>query len=226
MNKHLSLIRKCLPLSSIPIEDIHAYLGDGSFKISAYGKNNIVHFSDEVCLKLEIILSGKVAVERIDESGNLMTIAEFYANEILGGNLLFSKNPHYPMMITAKQTAVILEINKDRLFALFSNNHDFLRTYLEFVSDHAAILGDRIKHYVNKTIRECIMSYLEYERQKQNSNKIQLSITKKALAEKIGVQRTSLSRELAKMSKDGLIRYDSKSIELICFQIKKPSKND
>lgn len=215
MNKHLSLIRKCLPLSSISIEDIHAYLGDGSFKISTYGKNNIVHFSGEVCLKLEVILSGKVAVERIDESGNLMNIAEFYVNEILGGNLLFSKNPYYPMTITAKQPTVILEINKDRLFALFSNNHDFLRNYLEFVSDHATILGDRIKHYVNKTIRECIMGYLEYERQKQNSNIIQLNITKKAWAEKIGVQRTSLSRELAKMRKEGLVRYDSKSIELI-----------
>lgn len=215
MNKHLSLIRKCLPLSSISIEDIHAYLGDGSFKISTHGKNNIVHFSGEVCLKLEVILSGKVAVERIDESGNLMNIAEFYGNEILGGNILFSKNPYYPMTITAKQPTVILEINKDQLFALFSNNHDFLRNYLEFVSDHATILGDRIKHYVNKTIRECIMGYLEYERQKQNSNIIQLNITKKAWAEKIGVQRTSLSRELAKMRKEGLVRYDSKSIELI-----------
>ena len=119
------------------------------------------------------------------------------------------------MTITAKQPTIILEINKERLFTLFSNNHDFLRSYLEFVSDHAVILGDRIKHYVNKTIRECIMNYLEYERQKQNSNQIRLNITKKAWAEKMGVQRTSLSRELAKMRKDGLIRYDAKSIEIL-----------
>ncbi len=215
MSKHIALIRKSVPLSSISDEEINSYLRDRSFKISTYERNNIVHFSGEVCLKLEIILSGKVAIERIDESGNLMNIAEFYSNEILGGNLLFSKNPHYPMTITAKQPTIILEINKERLFALFSNNHGFLRSYLEFVSDHAVILGDRIKHYVNKTIRECIMNYMEYERQKQNSDKVQLNITKKAWAEKMGVQRTSLSRELAKMRKDGLIRYDAKSIEIL-----------
>lgn len=215
MNQHMNLIGKCTLLDSIPAEDINSYISDGSFKISAYGKNSIVHFSGEICLKLEIILSGKVTVEHIDEYGNLMNIAEFYSNEILGGNLLFSKNPHYPMTITAKQPTIILEINKERLFALFSSNHGFLRSYLEFVSDHAVILGDRIKHYVNKTIRECIMNYLEYERQMQNSNQIRLNITKKAWAEKIGVQRTSLSRELAKMRKDGLIRYDAKSIELL-----------
>lgn len=208
-------MEKCVLLNSISGETIDSYLKDGSFKIKTYGKNNIIHFTGEICLNLEVILSGKVTVERIDESGNLMTIADFYNNEILGGNLLFSKNPHYPMTITAKQPAVILEIDKERLFELFLNNQDFLRSYLAFISDHATILGNRIKHYVNRTIRECIISYLEYERQKQNSNLIQLNMTKKALAEKIGVQRTSLSRELSKMRNDGLIRFDSKSVELL-----------
>lgn len=215
MNKYTSLMEKGVLLSAISTGEIHSYLKDGSFKISVYGKNNIVHFSGGACLKLEIILSGAVAVERIDELGNLMTIAEFYRDELLGGNLLFSKNAYYPMTITAKQPAVILEIGKERLFGLLSDNHVFLRRYLEFVSDHTAILGDRIKHYVNKTIRECVLNYLGQERQKQNSNRIRLSITKKAWAERMGVQRTSLSRELSKMKKDGLIRYDSKYLELL-----------
>lgn len=215
MDNYIGLMKKTPLLNSIPDSDLDSYLKDGSFKTIVYGKNNIIHFIGEMCLKSEILLSGKVVVERIDESGNLMTISEFYENDILGGNLLFSKNPHYPMMITAKQPTVVLEISKDRLFELFSSNRDFLRSYLGFISDHAMILGDRIKHYVNKTIRECIMNYLEHERKKQESNKIQLNITKKALAEKIGVQRTSLSRELSKMRKDGLIRYDAKSIELL-----------
>ncbi len=73
------------------------------------------------------------------------------------------------------------EINKTRLFELFSDNHDFLKSYLEYVSDHTVILGDRIKHYVNRTIRESIISYLDYERKKQNSNIIKLSMTKKGV---------------------------------------------
>ena len=88
MSKHIALIRKSVPLSSISDEEINSYLRDRSFKIGTYERNNIVHFSGEVCLKLEIILSGKVAVERIDESGNLMNIAEFYSNEILGGKFV------------------------------------------------------------------------------------------------------------------------------------------
>jgi CRP-like cAMP-binding protein len=202
-------------LRSLSEEEIESCLDTGSFKISAYGKNGIVHFVGEACVKLDVILSGSVVVERIDEAGNLMTVAEFIANDILGGNLLFSKNPHYPMTITARQPSVVLEIERERLFQLFSDNHRFLRSYLENVSDHAAILGDRIRHYVNRTIRESILSYLDYERKRQNANPIRLTLTKKALAERIGVQRTSLSRELAQMRRDGLIRFDAKSIELL-----------
>ncbi|NCA94943.1 MAG: Crp/Fnr family transcriptional regulator [Epsilonproteobacteria bacterium] len=202
-------------LKSIKAEEIELLLHEGSFQTAEYAKNGIVHFVGEVCSKLEIILSGKVVIERIDESGNLMTIAEFFSGDVLGGNLMFSKNPHYPMTVTAKQPTVILEIHKTRLFQLFSDHHDFLKSYLEYVADHTAILGDRIKHYVNTTIRQSILSYLDYERKKQNDPIIKLSITKKALAEKIGVQRTSLSRELAKMRDDGLIRFDNHSIELL-----------
>ena len=212
---YLKQMKQTTLLSSLSAEEIKRYISDRSFATHVYGKNNIVHFSGEVCSKLEIILSGSIVVDRIDESGNLMTVAEFLSDDILGGNLLFSKNPHYPMTITAKSPTVVLEINKERLFHLFSDNHDFLKSFLEFISDHAMILGDRIKHYVNRTIRESILSYLDYECKKQNSNHIKLSITKKALAERIGVQRTSLSRELAKMRDEGLIEFSIDSIVML-----------
>ena len=215
MKKYLELMRQIDLIKSIKPEEIESYLSEGSCKITQYGKNNIVHFVGEVCSKLEIILSGKVVIERIDESGNLMTIAEFFNGDVLGGNLMFSKNPYYPMTVTSKDATLILEINKNRLFSLFSDNHEFLKSYLEYVSDHTVILGDRIKHYVNRTIRESILSYLDYECKKQNSNIIKLNLTKKALAERIGVQRTSLSRELAKMREDGLIEFTPVSISLL-----------
>lgn len=210
----LNLVKNSTLLKSLTSEQIESYIRDGSFRLCTYGKNNIIHFSGEVCSKLEIILSGNVIIERIDESGDIMTIVEFFNNEILGGNLLFSTKPYYPMTITARNPTIILEIRKEQLFDIFSENQDFLRCYLEYVSDHAALLGNRIKHYVNRTIRESILSYLKYEQTQQNSKCIKLGISKKALAERIGVQRTSLSRELAKMKQDGLIKYDSKTIEL------------
>ena len=215
MNNYKHIMEQTDLIKSINVKEAELYFAEGSFRISEYGKNNIVHFVGDECAKLEIILVGKVVIERIDDSGNLMSIAEFKSGEILGGNLLFSRNPHYPMTVTAKHPTVIIEIDKRRLFQLFSDNHEFLRSYLEYVSDHAIILGDKIKYYVNRTIRESLISYLHYERRKQSSNIIKLNITKTALAERMGVQRTSVSRELARMREDGLINFDASSIEIL-----------
>ena len=67
---------------------------------------------------------------------------------------------------------------------------------------------------MDRTIRESVLRYLEQERKKQNTNRITLDMTKKALADRMGVQRTSLSRELSKMKKDGIVDFDADSITI------------
>ena len=215
MKNILDLLKQIDLVKSFDANQLESLLQAKGNKVNSYEKNNIVHFVGTICENLEIILSGEVVIERIDESGKLMSIAEFFDGDILGGNLLFSKNPCYPMTVTAKKPTIILEISKRQLFYLFASSLDFLKSYLAYISDHSVILGDRIKHYVNRTIRECIISYLDYESKKQESSTIKLTISKKALAERIGVQRTSLSRELAKMRNEGLIEFDKNNRKLV-----------
>lgn len=212
---NIKQIRALTILDSLSDELIDSNIKKGKFKIKSYNKNSVIHFDSERCSKIEIIICGKIVIDSIDEDGNLLTISNFYGNDILGGNLVFSKNPYYPMTITAQSNSEILEIEKDVLFDLFGNNQDFLRTFLELISDNAFILSDKIKNYTNKSLREKIMNYLEYERKRHNSDYIRLNITKTALAEKLGAQRTSLSRELANMREEGLIIFDRASITLL-----------
>lgn len=215
MDQIIESIRHSLLFGTLPAEEIRKSLKDGTFKLKTYGKNQVVHFVGDHCTRLEVILLGRVAVDRIDEAGNLMAVADFGQNDILGGNLLFSKKPFFPMTITARQPATVLEVQKDRLFELCAYHPDFLRNYLEYISDHAAILGDRIKLYVNRSIRQSIVHFLEQERKLQASDHIKLTASKKALAERFGVARTSLSRELAKMKQEGLICYDHRSVTIL-----------
>lgn len=215
MKKYIDSIKNTVLASSLPESEIYNQLIKGGFKVENYSAGALLHIDGEECTSLDIILSGKIVVERIDLSGNLLTISEFHRDDILGGNLLFSKQPFYPMTITAKTPSIILSMDKNTLFQILSENPEFLLTYLEFISDNAAILGNKIKHFIKKSIRESVMAYLEYESKRQKSTVIQLDMTKKALAERIGVERTSLSRELGKMRKEGLIAFDGKSITLL-----------
>lgn len=185
----------------------------------SYAKNEIIHFDSDICTNIEIIISGEVVVERIDESGDLMKITEFYPDDMLGGNLVFSKNPHYPMTVTAKTPVTLISIHKSLVFELCFKSPDFLKVFLEYISDHALLLGDKIKHYVNRSIRESLIAFLKNEYHLQCTNRIQLHSTKKELADRIGVQRTSLSRELQKMKKEGFVDYDKDQIIILDLSI-------
>jgi CRP-like cAMP-binding protein len=183
--------------------------------VRSYGKEEIIHFEGNSCRGIEILLTGRVSVERIDESGDYLTITEFYVDDIIGGNLVFSKNPYYPMTVTAKAATTVVEIHKELLFQLCCEHEAFLLSFLTYISDHALLLGDKIKHYVNRTIRESILAFLHNAHQLQETEVIQLEFSKKELAGRMGVQRTSLSRELQKMREEGLIDYDRYSVTLL-----------
>lgn len=215
MDQLVNLIKDTSLFRSLSREEILALIKNRDFTIAHYQKNKVLHFDGDPCNNLEIILNGTVSVERIDPSGNLLTISEFNRNDLLGGNKLFSKNPHYPMTVTAQTTVTILAIKKGFFFDLMLQNQDILKTFLTLISDNAQVLHDKIKSHVHRTIRESLLHFLSTEQKKQNSNHIKLSTTKKALAEQMGVQRTSLSRELAKMKMEGLITYDATSISIL-----------
>ena len=220
MEQYEQLICNITLLKEIDKDNIRRFLEKGQFKILSYSKNAVVHLENDLCSKLEIILSGQVAVDRLDESGGILTISEFFADDILGGNLLFSRVPYYPMTITTKQPTTILQIDKDVIFELCRENDAFLKTFLEYISDHTKMLSFKLKQHINRTIRERLMIYLQLESKKQKTSKIKLNMSKKELAEKMGVQRTSLSRELAKMKKDCLIDFDTETITVLSIDDK------
>ena len=77
------------------------------------------------------------------------------------------------------------------------------------------MLSGRIRDYEKKSIRDILMAYLQKQPTGTDGGRIALGMSKKALAERIGIQRTSLSRELQKMKADGLVSaYDHESITL------------
>ena len=215
MDKRIESIQKTRLLDSLTVDEIRDCLSSGRMRVATYNKGQVIHLESDICDKLEIILSGKIAVERIDQSGNLFTISVFQKEDILGGNLLFSQTPYYPMTVTAQSESRVLEVTKELLFDLCLKHRAVLEQFLIYISDHTLLLGEKIKQNVQRTIRESIVSFLKHETQKQNSQTITLPVSKKALAERFGVQRTSLSRELQKMRDEKLIDFSRDTIEVI-----------
>lgn len=182
------------------------------YSIKNYSKGQIIHLEKEGCHSIDFILEGRVSVQKIDKGGNAVIISSFNAGDAVGANLLFSKKNYYPFHVIAASQTTILHLGESIILALCKNNQAFMIHLLEFISDRSLRLTEKINAITLKTLRQKILDFLESERIRQNNHMIRLPITKKELAENLGIQRTSLSRELNKMRREGLIDFNSKEI--------------
>lgn len=214
IRNYYSLLSGTIFFRDLSIEYLSHVFSDLSFSIQQYNKDKFIFIEDEVCRNLSIILSGNVEIQKIDASGKVLIIAEFHEGDSFGESLIFSDRGNFPMSVMSKTDSVILHIEKDSVIKLCQKSSTFLYAYLRLISNRAMLLGTKIKEVTLKTIRQKICEFLIYEYTLKKDKKVHLTMTKKEWADKMGVQRPSLSRELIKLKDEGLIDFYKDVIEL------------
>lgn len=196
-------------------EALSRFWGTHRNHLRTYTKNRIIYLQGESCSHLDLVLSGKVSVQRIDEEDRVLRIEDFRPGDLLGANLLFSTLKAYPMTVVAEEDTVLLSLGEAEVLALCVRDSHFLREFLQAISDKTLLLTNTISVISPKSLRQKILDYLRDEIRLQGKNPIQLEGSKTELAQRLGVQRTSLSRELQKMKKEGLLTYDRLTLTLL-----------
>lgn len=189
-------------------------LDSSGYEIRKFSKDEIIHLQNEDCRFMEIILEGKVKVQNIDKNGSVLTIDTFVVGEMIGANLIFSSQSVYPMTVTASKRTTTIAFDKESILSLCHKSTSFMEGLLHEISDKTIILTKKINAISRKTIRQCIFDFLRQEQCRQGSNVIRLTLSKKELAESLGVPRSSLGRELNKMRDDGYIDYNAWTITI------------
>jgi len=87
-----------------------------------------------------------------------------------------------------------------------------MENFLELLSSKLLILNKKVKMLTLGSIRQKIGNFLMEEHNKQGGNIIKVSLSRKEMAEHMGIQRPSLSRELIKMREEEIIEFNKKVI--------------
>ena len=223
IKRYLDLIAHIDLFRNLEKDNLLELFSFNKYHISKYSKGEVIHFQNEICNTMDIILTGQALVQKIDENGNILTISTFPSGEIIGANLLFSSKNHYPMTAISKVNSTLLHIHRDLVLELCQKDMHFLTSLITTISDKTLTLTDKINTIALKTIKQRIIDFLIYEYHTQKNFKIKLNMSKKEMAERFGIQRPSLSRELNNMRKEGLLDYDANAITILDMEIIHPS---
>ncbi|MFU0833834.1 MAG: hypothetical protein ACFWUC_12970 [Oscillospiraceae bacterium] len=206
-------IRQIPLLKAIDLEALKECFKNRQILIRHYNKGTTVHHQHESCTALDVVLSGSLVAYSLSENGSAMNLFEFHKDSIIGANLLFADHNVYPLNIYSLTPCKLLHIDKHAVMEFFHNYH-FVMQYVKSLSMNSQGMNQKITIMSQKTLRENLIDYLKQQAMIQGTSKIILPISKKQLADYLGVQRPSLFRELKKLKDEKLIEVDNRLITL------------
>ena len=96
LQNHLDLMLSTELFGGFSRHNLNKLFDHHNYKIKRYRKNQVIHFENELCRSMDMVLAGRLSVQKINEEGNVLKVAEFDAGDTLGANLLFATSNLYP----------------------------------------------------------------------------------------------------------------------------------
>lgn len=198
----------------LPLNIKQSLLEKLDYAVYAADKKEIVVTQGTPCNKLYVLLEGKLRTDIIDGLGNEVMIEYIIAPRTFATPHLFSSNNTLPATFTALEDSVVLMATKDSTFKVISQDPQVLHNFLCIAGNCNICTVSRLKPLSRKTVRERFIVYL-YEHKKKGSMVVNIMHTQSQLAEYLNVTRPALSKEINKMSKEGLLTMEGKRIEIL-----------
>lgn len=213
------IYNKSIFFKGIEKDEIRQMLQDSHYQIKTYGKNGIIADELSPCHSIGIVLKGNVEIKKIYSSGKVVTLASLGEGSIFGEVIIFSDMQRYPSHVHATTATEVLYISKEDLELLCHDHKIFMTNVLTLLSNRILMLNRKISFLSYNTLRQKIAHYLLGEYKKKKSLMFTLPVSRKMMAEQLGVPRPSLSREFMKLKDEGIIDYESKAIKIIDLQL-------
>lgn len=204
--------------SGIASEELKALLGCITYRVASVKKGEIISFEEEQIKQIGILLSGSVDIIKEDIWGNKTLLLRLGKDGMFGETFACGEDNSSVVTFLASESAEILFLP---FYRVMHNCTMACVFHHRLIENMVKILAQKNRDYMRKieivskrTIREKILTYLSVQAQAQGSRYFEIPLGRIELAEYLCVDRSALTRELAKMKQEGLIDFDKN-----CFRI-------
>jgi len=152
-----------------------------------------------------VILSGKIRVYKASPGGKEQTLHIFGPGQPVGEAAVFS-GESYPANAEAFEYSGTLFFPKNAFVTLIREYPEMALALLATASRRLVRFAQLVEDLSLKEILHRLAAYLQHLVKRQNSDVVDLEMTKRHLASVLGTTPETLSRVLAKFSRDGAVK--------------------
>lgn len=166
-----------------------------------YDKGDIIAMQGYACRSIYLLCKGSVYARMVSDEGREFTLDTLTAPEVLASSFVFSSDGTFPVTIIASSSCDVWILGKESLLRIIESDKTVLHNYLTIISDHSMFLSRRLNEFALQTLSSRIVSYIEHNGAIDNLQEAAFIL---------GVARPSLSRAVAQLVSQGVLRKSDK----------------
>lgn len=165
--------------------------------------------------EIGIVLRGRLSAERTTADGERLPIAALKEGSVFG-DVLSGSHTVSPVTIVAETACELMLFPHAHLLAVSGTVPAalprLLQNLISTISDKYFVLSHRLDLLMTPRLRQRVLLYLQSLG--ADKSPVAVPITRTALAEHLGCNRTALARELTRMKADGLLKIEGSQFTL------------
>ena len=207
-------IRKCPLFEGLTDNEIIDLMHTVRYRVIRLYKGDFLFVAGDDCLHANILIDGEVVAYLDGASDRHIRMSTFHAGNMFAPAFLFAQDRRYPVTVQATTNTKVLRILSADFERLLELDSRLSKNFTVILSNLIAGLTKKVEMLLS-SVRDKVVFFLKEERRRQQSNTIQLSMSRQELADHFGIQKYSLQRALNELQESGAIRIDGKTIEIL-----------
>ena len=200
-------------------EDMAGMLDCIGYHIRSYEKGAIIAFEEETINHVGVVLSGKVDMVKEDLWGNRTMLVRMGKDEVFGETFACGEDAMSMVTFAAAERTQVLFLSFSRVMHTCSHACAFHQTLIEnmvrIIARKNRELMRKVEVVSKRSLREKILAYLSIQAQQQGKKTFEIPLGRLEWAQYLCVDRSALTRELAKMQEEGILDYHRNTFKLL-----------
>ena len=218
MKDLLASVRSPL-FAGMSLDDRVSALTCTGYRVKTYIKDQVVVFEEEDVKHIGIVLEGYVDMIKEDHWGNKTLLLRLGKADMFGETFACGEDSLSVVTFVAPYGARVLLIPFCRVMHNCANacafHQKLIENMVKVIAGKNRDLMRKVEVVSKRTIREKLLAYLSLQAQTQKSVYFDIPLGRAELADYLCVDRSALTRELAKMKDEGILDFDRNSFRLL-----------
>ncbi len=198
------------------IEQLKACLG---FEELAFPKGSYIYQAGDKINAFGLVLSGAVCIENNDIWGNRSILDSFEPGEVFAENYACLPDEPLPIHVAATENTHVLFINARRVTRMCEHacpyHSQLIHNLIHIMAQNNMKMARRCFYTATRSLRQRVLKYLSDQSKLHESRSFQIPFDRQQLADYLSVDRSALSNELSKLSRESILKFRRNRFELL-----------